>query len=103
MKALPLIDEEYRAKAEGIKTSFLGDPSFFSYEGEPVEETGPPVERFREIHRLAQTVEVSPLSFSIHIFMHVFISKVLFFLYLYLANRSRLCDCSKRRHRQSPR
>lgn len=57
MKALPLIDAEYRAKAEGIKTSFLGDPSFFSYEGEPVEETGPPVERFREIHRLAQTVE----------------------------------------------
>lgn len=60
LKALPHISDEYKATAESIKTPFLGDPSFFAYNGE--EDAGeedpdaPPVERFREVHRLTQTV-----------------------------------------------
>lgn len=56
---MPPITEEYQETAETIKTSFLGDPSFFAYNGEEAGEEdpeAPPVERFREIHRLTQTV-----------------------------------------------
>lgn len=59
LKALPPISDEYKKQAEAIKTSFLGDPSFFAYNGEEAGEEDPdaaPVERFREIHRLSQTV-----------------------------------------------
>jgi len=59
LKALPPISDDYKGKAEKIKTSFLGDPSFFAYSGEEEEEDpeAAPVERFREIHRLTQTVQ----------------------------------------------
>jgi hypothetical protein len=60
LQALPPISDEYRNTAEAIKTPFLGDPSFFSYNGEEAgdeDPDAPPVERFREIHRLTQTVQ----------------------------------------------
>lgn len=61
LKALPPISAEYRAEADKITSAFLGDPSFFAYNGEdpePEDPDAPPVERFREVHRLTQTVEV---------------------------------------------
>lgn len=60
LKALPPISAEYRAEADKITSAFLGDPSFFAYNGEdpePEDPDAPPVERFREVHRLTQTVE----------------------------------------------
>jgi len=60
LRALPPISEEYRVQAEKITSAFLGDPSFFAYNGEDPEPEDPeaaPVERFREVHRLTQTVQ----------------------------------------------
>lgn len=41
---------------------FTGDPSFFAFNGEenaePEDSEAPPVERFRELHRLSYTVRV---------------------------------------------
>ena len=47
--------------AENISSKFTGDPSYMAYNGaEPEEEDpdAPPVERFREVHRLSYTVKV---------------------------------------------
>jgi len=62
LRAMPHLPEGYVAQAEKITTAFLGDPSFFAYNGEepePEDPEAPPVERFREVHRLAYTVQVS--------------------------------------------
>lgn len=66
LRALPYLTEEYTKQAEKITSAFLGDPSFFAYNGEdpdaePEEEDpdAPPVERFREMNRLTYTVNVS--------------------------------------------
>lgn len=60
LKALPENSDEYKEKACEIKTLFLGDPSFFGYNGEDAEAEedpdAPPVEKFREINRLTQVV-----------------------------------------------
>jgi len=59
LRALPQISEAYKTQAEKITSSFLGDPSFFAYNGEepePEDPEAPPVERFREVHRLTNTV-----------------------------------------------
>jgi hypothetical protein len=59
---MPHLPEDYIKQAEKITTAFLGDPSFFAYNGEepePEDPEAPPVERFREVHRLAWTVNVS--------------------------------------------
>ncbi len=61
LRALPSLSEEYEAQAQAIATRFTGDPSFFAYNGgEPEEEDpeAPPVERFREVHRLSFVVQV---------------------------------------------
>jgi len=60
LRALPYINEDYKQQAEKITSAFLGDPSFFSYNGEeaePEDPEAPPVERFREVHRLTHTVK----------------------------------------------
>jgi hypothetical protein len=58
---LPHITDDYKVQAAKITTAFLGDPSFFAYNGEdpePEDPEAPPVERFREVHRLTYTVKV---------------------------------------------
>ena len=61
---MPQLSPEYEAQAETIFSPFTGDPSYMAYGGvEPEEEAdpdsdAPPVERFREMHRLAFTVKV---------------------------------------------
>jgi len=50
----------YEDQASKIITAFTGDPSFFAYNGEepePEDPEAPPVERFREMNRLAYTVK----------------------------------------------
>lgn len=57
----PAMTPDYIAKAEALKMQFTGDPSVFTFNGEeaePEDPEAPPVERFREIHRLAYTVKV---------------------------------------------
>eukprot|EP01038_Epipyxis_sp_PR26KG_P008605 gene8605-11629_t len=60
LRALPPITEEYEKQASVITSAFLGDPSFFAYNGEdpePEDPEAPPVERFREVHRLTFTIK----------------------------------------------
>mmetsp|Transcript_16707 Transcript_16707/g.28328 ORF Transcript_16707/g.28328 Transcript_16707/m.28328 type:complete len:275 (+) Transcript_16707:188-1012(+) len=62
LRALPDISADYIAQAEKIRIAFTGDPSFFAYNGEeeeaePEDPDAPPVERFREVHRLTFTVK----------------------------------------------
>jgi hypothetical protein len=60
LRAMPHLPEGYIQQAEKITTAFLGDPSFFAYNGEepePEDPEAPPVERFREVHRLAYTIQ----------------------------------------------
>lgn len=64
LRAVPHISDEYTNQASKIRVAFTGDPSFFAYNGEeeepePEDPDAPPVERFREVHRLAYTVKVS--------------------------------------------
>ena len=59
LRSMPFLTEEYEKTAKKIFTPFLGDPSFFAYNGEdpePEDPEAPPVERFREVHRLAYNV-----------------------------------------------
>jgi len=61
MRALPVLSREYEAIAETIAVRFTGDASFFAYNGEdaePEDPEAPPVERFRELHRLSYVVGV---------------------------------------------
>lgn len=73
LRAAPHISEDYENQASKIRIAFTGDPSFFAYNGEeeepePEDPDAPPVERFREVHRLTYTVKVSflPLSYLIY-------------------------------------
>jgi len=64
LRALPIISEDYHALASKITAAFTGDPSFFAYNGEEEEPEAedpdaPPVERFRELHRLVYVVKVN--------------------------------------------
>jgi len=62
LRNMPPVTQEYAAKAEALKMQFTGDPSVYTFNGEeaePEDPEAPPVERFREIHRLAYTVKVS--------------------------------------------
>lgn len=56
LRAVPSLSSEYEALAEPISSQFTGDPSFMGYNGaeeeEPEDPDAPPVERFREVHRL---------------------------------------------------
>jgi hypothetical protein len=66
LRAMPHLPEDYVKQAEKISEAFRGDPSFFAYNGEesepePEDPEAPPVERFREVHRLAWAVRVSSL------------------------------------------
>jgi len=62
LRALPVVSKEYEGLAAAIKTRFTGDASFFAFNGEDPEEPepedpdAPPVERFRELHRLSYVV-----------------------------------------------
>lgn len=61
LRSMPFLTEEYQKMAKNIFIPFLGDPSFFAYNGEdpePEDPEAPPVERFREVHRLAYNVQV---------------------------------------------
>lgn len=61
MRLLPHLPDDYVTQAKKIRTAFLGDPSFFAYNGEepePDDPEAPPVERFREVHRLSYTVKL---------------------------------------------
>eukprot|EP00981_Chlorochromonas_danica_P003953 scaffold748_cov176-Ochromonas_danica.AAC.7 len=60
LRLLPHLPEDYIKQAQKIRTAFLGDPSFFAYNGEdpePEDPEAPPVERFREVHRLSYTIK----------------------------------------------
>jgi len=60
LRAVPPLTAEYEAQAKGLTQRFTGDPSFFAFNGEEAEEEdpeAPPVERFREIHRLAFAIK----------------------------------------------
>lgn len=61
LKQLPELTEEYTNKAKAINSRFKGDPSFPLEGGAEAEEgeENPTTERFREIHRLTYTVQVS--------------------------------------------
>lgn len=61
LRALPPLSKEYEDTAKVLNTRFTGDASFFAYNGEDqeepeTEEGAPPVERFREVHRLSYVV-----------------------------------------------
>ena len=69
LRAAPYISEDYENQASKIRIAFTGDPSFFAYNGEeeepePEDPDAPPVERFREVHRLTYTVKVGFLPLS---------------------------------------
>mmetsp|Transcript_2825 Transcript_2825/g.4355 ORF Transcript_2825/g.4355 Transcript_2825/m.4355 type:complete len:267 (-) Transcript_2825:63-863(-) len=62
LKAAPPLNEEYSTIASKIASPFLGDPSFFAYNGEEADQESEdpeakPVERFREVHRLTYTIQ----------------------------------------------
>lgn len=60
LRAMPALTAEYSASADAIKVAFTGDPSFYGFNGEEQEAEdpdAPPIERFREVHRLARTVQ----------------------------------------------
>jgi hypothetical protein len=62
LRALPTLSAEYQAQADKLTSTFSGDPSFFAFNGEeaepePEDPEAPPVERFREVHRLSATVK----------------------------------------------
>lgn len=76
LRAVPYISDEYANQASKIRIAFTGDPSFFAYNGEeeepePEDPDAPPVERFREVHRLAFTVKVLTLSDELYVVAHV--------------------------------
>jgi hypothetical protein len=57
------LSKEYEEEAKKVTSAFTGDPSFFAFNGEdpdavPDDPDLPPVERFREVHRLSYTVKV---------------------------------------------
>ena len=63
LRALPTLSADYQAQADKLTIPFTGDPSFFAFFGEeaepePEDPEAPPVERFREVHRLSSTVKV---------------------------------------------
>jgi hypothetical protein len=62
LRAVPQLSPEYEAQAESITTQFTGDPSYMAYNGateeEPEDPEAPPVERFREVHRVSYVVKV---------------------------------------------
>lgn len=67
LRAAPHISEQYSEIASKIRVAFTGDPSFFAYNGEeeepePEDPDAPPVERFREVHRLTYIVKVMSLA-----------------------------------------
>lgn len=60
LKGLPPLSKEYEILAAAVTTRFVGDASFFAYNGEeaePEDPDAPPVERFRELHRLSYVVQ----------------------------------------------
>mmetsp|Transcript_19691 Transcript_19691/g.19791 ORF Transcript_19691/g.19791 Transcript_19691/m.19791 type:complete len:275 (-) Transcript_19691:95-919(-) len=62
LKAVPELSSEYEEMAQSITSRFTGDASYMQYNGaEPEEEPDdpdmPPVERFREVHRLSYNVK----------------------------------------------
>lgn len=61
LRAVPPLSAEYEATAKTLSMRFTGDPSFFAFTGTEEEEAedpdAPPVERFREIHRLAFAIK----------------------------------------------
>ena len=61
LRALPVLSDDYESQAQTLTMRFTGDPSFFNFAGtEEVEEEdpeAPPVERFREVHRLSYVIQ----------------------------------------------
>jgi len=62
LRQMPKNSKEYDERSSGLTSMFVGDPSFFAFSGEevdapPEDPEAPPVERFREINRLAYTVK----------------------------------------------
>jgi len=60
LRAAPTLSEEYETQADSITSQFTGDPSFMAYNGlepEEIEEGAPPIERFREVHRVSYIVQ----------------------------------------------
>jgi len=61
---MPTNSTEYNDKAKVITSLFVGDPSFFAFNGDEAEPTSedpdaPPVEIFREVNRLSFIVKVN--------------------------------------------
>ena len=63
MKIFPPLTAEYEKQASTLLVAFKGDPSFFAYTGSEEPDSDDPevpkIERFREIHRVVYTVNVS--------------------------------------------
>ena len=61
LRAVPPLSAEYEKTAQALTQRFTGDPSFFNFSGAEEDEAedpdAPPVERFREIHRLAYAIK----------------------------------------------
>ncbi|CAN0384600.1 unnamed protein product [Ectocarpus fasciculatus] len=63
LRALPELSEDYESQAQALSVRFTGDPSFFNFSGaddaevEEEDPEAPPVERFREVHRLSYVVQ----------------------------------------------
>ena len=61
---MPNNSKEYDDKSAAITSLFVGDPSFFAFNGNeedeapPEDPDAPPPERFREMNRLSYTVKV---------------------------------------------
>lgn len=63
LRQMPINTKEYDEKSVAIRSMFVGDPSFFAFNGDEEEivqddPDAPPVERFREMNRLSFTVKV---------------------------------------------
>ena len=61
LRAVPALSLEYEKQASTINVKFTGDPSFYAFNGDEAEDDAdpeaPPVERFREVHRLAYSIK----------------------------------------------
>jgi hypothetical protein len=88
LRAIPALSGEYEIQAESINIQFTGDPSYMAYNGaaaeEEPEEGAPPVERFREIHRVAYVVKVKIYKLSKTIILTSFFSKLIMIVHWYL-------------------
>ena len=75
LRQMPNNNAEYDSRAKVITSLFVGDPSFFAFNGDETEAPASddpeakPVEIFREINRLSFTVKV--ISCLLHLYLYL--------------------------------